>query len=31
MEMQHEFELNGVRYVMTPANAMGAWCAIKTH
>ncbi|HDR0739445.1 putative phage tail assembly chaperone [Pasteurella multocida] len=29
MELQHEFELNGVRYVMTPANAMGAWSAIK--
>ncbi|NBI12493.1 hypothetical protein GVX81_02415 [[Haemophilus] felis] len=29
MEMQHEFELDNVQYVMTPANAMSAWSAVK--
>ncbi len=29
MEQQFEFELDGVRYVMTPANAFKAWNVLK--
>lgn len=29
MEQEKRFELDGVQYVMTPANAMASWTAIK--
>ncbi|WP_052143104.1 phage tail assembly chaperone [Burkholderia gladioli] len=29
MDKQHDIELDGVRYVMTPADAAGAWSALK--
>lgn len=29
MEQQKAFELDGVEYVMTPANAMSSWVALK--
>ncbi|KVZ03381.1 phage tail assembly chaperone [Burkholderia stagnalis] len=29
MEKQHDIEMDGVRYVMTPADAAAAWTALK--